>query len=85
MVLTAGAEPDLPGVSNEIRQRASDNRMELQIELAALSTNSVHRTVEDAGHNIHSDDPEAVVAAIRAVVRAVRKGGRVTPEGLRTF
>lgn len=42
-------------------------------ELAGLSTNSSHRTVDGAGHYIHVDRPEAVIEAIRDVVTAVRQ------------
>lgn len=41
--------------------------LNLQRELAALSTNSEHRIVE-AGHNIHLQQPSAVVDAIRELV-----------------
>lgn len=54
--------------------------LELHAELARLSTNSDHRIVQDAGHYIHRDRPEAVVAAIRDVVTAVKEGGRVRHE-----
>lgn len=81
VVLTAGAEPDLPGVSEDTRERVSDIRTELRIELAALSTHSVRRTVKDAGHDVPSDAPEAVVAAVRDVVRAVRKGTPIGGDG----
>lgn len=51
--------------------------LELHGELAALSTSSDHRIVERAGHYIHRDRPDAVVAAVRDVVTAVREGGEV--------
>lgn len=38
---------------------------QLQDELAALSTDSVHMYAVNADHNIHLDDPDAVVQAIR--------------------
>lgn len=50
--------------------------LKLHEELARLSTNSDHRIVEGAGHYIHRDRPEAVVAAISDVVTAVKEGGR---------
>ena len=52
--------------------------LSLQDELATLSRNSAHRVVPNVGHNIHWDDPDTVVAAVRAVVTAVRTGERVT-------
>jgi pimeloyl-ACP methyl ester carboxylesterase len=38
---------------------------QLQDELAALSTDSVHSYAVNADHNIHLDDPDAVVQAIK--------------------
>jgi len=43
-------------------------------ELAALSTNSVQRTIERAHHYIQLADPEAVVTAVQDVLIAVRDG-----------
>lgn len=46
--------------------------LELQGELAALSTNSTHTIVADSPHAIHIYQPERVVEAIRQVVEATR-------------
>jgi pimeloyl-ACP methyl ester carboxylesterase len=46
--------------------------MEMQAELAALSTNSDQRLIPETTHFIHLDDPEAVVLAILDVVRSAR-------------
>jgi pimeloyl-ACP methyl ester carboxylesterase len=46
--------------------------LELQTELAALSTNSEHIVVEDSHHAIHLDQPQAVIDAIRKVVHELR-------------
>jgi len=56
--------------------------MAMQAELAALSTNSDQRLVNRASHFIHLDDPEAVVQAIRDVVRAARDGTAVAHASL---
>ena len=48
--------------------------MEMQAELAALSTNSDQRLIPETTHFIHLDDPEAVVLAILDVVRSARDG-----------
>jgi pimeloyl-ACP methyl ester carboxylesterase len=69
VVLTRGESPT---------QEFQATWLSLQEELAALSNNSAHRVVPNAGHNIHLDDPDAVIAAIRAVVTAASDGGRVT-------
>jgi pimeloyl-ACP methyl ester carboxylesterase len=44
---------------------------QLQDELAALSTSSIHITAEGSGHYVHLDDPEFVLQAIRDLVRTV--------------
>jgi pimeloyl-ACP methyl ester carboxylesterase len=46
--------------------------LELQSELAALSTNSEHIIVEGSSHAIQLDQPNAVIEAIRKVVEIVR-------------
>ncbi len=80
VVLTAGqtSQASRTGVPEETFLGMQALRIELQVELADLSTNSSHRTVPDAGHVIQMDDPDAVAAAIREVVNAVRTG---TPLG----
>jgi pimeloyl-ACP methyl ester carboxylesterase len=80
-VLTAGVHLPMPRVSGEGNAAMRRAWLELHGELARLSTNSDHRIVEGAGHYIHRDRPEAVVAAIRDVVTAVREGGTVRHDG----
>lgn len=46
--------------------------LEMQDELAALSSDSVHVTARDAGHYVHLDDPAIVIQAIRDLVRRCR-------------
>ena len=74
VVLSAGVKPELPGISDEVNVEMNAILRELQEELAALSTSSDHRIIEDAEHYIHRDRPDAVVAAVRDVVTAVREG-----------
>lgn len=45
---------------------------ELQEELAGLSTNSTHIIVEDSGHVIQGDRPDAVIDAIRDMLDVTR-------------
>jgi pimeloyl-ACP methyl ester carboxylesterase len=45
---------------------------QLQDELAALSTSSQHLYARHAGHNIHLDEPEVVIEAIREMIRKCR-------------
>ena len=72
VVLTHG-EPvwDLP---EPYSSRAEDAWLELQDELASLSTRGVQRTVPGAGHFIQDDAPEAVAKAILDT-QAVIAGG----------
>lgn len=51
-------------------------RLDSQRALLGLSTNS-RQVLLDSGHNMHLEVPDEVVAAIRSVVDAVRKGGTV--------
>ena len=74
VVLTAGVGPRLPGVTDEVQDAFYETWLILQAELAALSTNSRHRIVDGATHYIHHDEPDAVIAAVRDVVDAVRGG-----------
>jgi pimeloyl-ACP methyl ester carboxylesterase len=45
---------------------------ELQDELAALSSDSVHMYAVNASHNVHLDDPAVVIQAIRDLVERCR-------------
>jgi pimeloyl-ACP methyl ester carboxylesterase len=77
VVLTAGVTLKMPDLSDDGNAAMRRIWLELHGELAGLSTNSDHHIVDGAGHYIHQDRPEAVVAAIRDVVTAVRAGGPV--------
>jgi pimeloyl-ACP methyl ester carboxylesterase len=55
------------GYVTESAQRAS------QAQLAALVPGARHDKNTNSGHNIHREQPQLVVAAIREVVDAVRK------------
>ena len=46
--------------------------LDLQQHLAGSMNNGALQVVDDSGHHIHLDRPEQVVAAIRALVEAVR-------------
>jgi pimeloyl-ACP methyl ester carboxylesterase len=47
---------------------------EMQEELAALSTRSIHLTADGCGHYVHVDDPKLVGQAIRDMVATVEAG-----------
>ena len=80
VVLSAGIQDPPPGIeiSDATRREMASTWFELQEELAALSTNSERRLVENSAHYIQLQAPEAVIAAVRDVVAAVREG---TPLG----
>jgi len=42
------------------------------VRLAALSSRGEHRYAVNAGHNVHLDDPDVVVQAIRDLVDRCR-------------
>ncbi len=46
--------------------------MDLQEDLATLSSNSTHTIVEDSGHYIHNNQPDIFVDAVQQVVEAAR-------------
>jgi hypothetical protein len=46
--------------------------LDLQKDLATLVPNARFATAAESAHNIHQDQPELVIAAIRQVVEAVR-------------
>jgi homoserine acetyltransferase len=63
------------GKRGELGAKDSDERawVEMQEELARLSSNSKHIFVEKSGHQIVLDQPEAVVEAIQQVVENARR------------
>ena len=69
-VLTHGR----PDASGDPRLVDADERLwqKLQAEIASLVPRSKHVIAERSGHDIHHEQPELVVAAIRDVVEAVR-------------
>ena len=66
-VLTAGAES-----ATEIDIKLDEVWLEMQKELAGLSSNSTHIVVPNATHCIQCDAPEAVADAILNVLNATR-------------
>jgi pimeloyl-ACP methyl ester carboxylesterase len=70
-VLTHG-HPDQP--ESSARLGAADERLwrHLQNEIAALVPHSTHAIATRSGHDIHHQQPQLVITAIRRVVQAVR-------------
>jgi pimeloyl-ACP methyl ester carboxylesterase len=55
-------------ITTEIANQYEKVWQELQVELAALSSNSKRIIAEQSGHNIHLDQPELVISAIQDVL-----------------
>ncbi len=74
VVLSRGREPeDLPdGLTDEMRLEVARIWSVLQVELVTLSANSDHRIIDDAGHYIQFDKPDAVIQAIQDVALSAR-------------
>lgn len=51
-----------------------------QAQLAALSANSVWQVVPHSTHSLHAEQPDAVVAAVRRVIEAIRTGNPLAEE-----
>ncbi len=82
VVLTHGRggawSPELPAGGT---RRFEREWQRAQVELARLSSDSVHVFAQTREGNIHEQQPELVVEAIRQVVQAVRKGKPLPPCG----
>jgi pimeloyl-ACP methyl ester carboxylesterase len=76
----AGAEfplGDKPLIVLTRGKNLSEGHSGRQVDLLRLSRNSAQVIVEESGHHVHLDDPEAVAQAVRQVVNAARTGGTV--------
>jgi pimeloyl-ACP methyl ester carboxylesterase len=56
--------------------------VELQTEMAHLSSNSVRIVASESSHDIPEDAPHLVVASVRAVVEAARSHARIDASGV---
>jgi len=69
-------DPDMPmWTLPDLTPGAERVWQSLQEELAGLSTNSRVITVPKAGHDIHADQPQAVIDAVLSVVEQARERG----------
>ena len=59
----------------------SEAWLELQRDLASLSSCGSHEIVEGAGHSIHRDRPDVVIDAMTSMVREIRGEQAVRKEG----
>jgi len=67
--LPADIPPDFGYVTDAAQKKAQER-------LAKLVSNEKHITNTNSGHEIHKDQPQLVIDAIREVVEAVRSGRR---------
>ena len=65
------ADPDATGITEEMLVQANEITMDLQGELAALSTNGELIVVENTGHYIQIDQPDAVIEAVNTLVASL--------------
>jgi len=79
IVLTASQAPPLPRFSTEQRAQLEEDHWILQARMRLLSKNSKQVLVPNSGHYVHVDRPDAVIAAIRDAVTAVRSAARLVP------
>ena len=84
VVVTAGRAGPLAveGLQPRLARQLEGVRMELQRDLARLSSNGVHVVATESGHAVpdpQTGQPEVVLAAVEAVVRAARLRVPVPP------
>lgn len=72
VVLSHGIPQPIPGMPDEVNWAYEAAAATMQEEQAAQSSNGRRVVAENAGHMIHHDRPDLVIAAIRQVVEAVR-------------
>ena len=74
------SDPDRPQLDlpEDLVKPTNDAWQQLQNELAQLSTRSTHTIVRNSGHYIQLDQPEAVIEAIKKVVKQVREAQPIT-------
>ena len=73
MVLTAGRSEWPDCFPPEVHQQLDQAWLDMQKDLAGLSTNSTHQVAEESGHSF-AEQPGMVIDAIQRVVQAVRTG-----------
>ena len=72
LIVISRSKANFPGLNEEHNQLATELRMNLQNELAELSTSSRHIKV-DSGHDIANEKPEIVIEAIKDMVERIGK------------
>jgi pimeloyl-ACP methyl ester carboxylesterase len=83
VVLTAGLEEQVPGVSPELSTRLARIGQEMQAELPhRISSNAAQIVARKSHHYIQMENPKLVIASVRQVVDAARGRGRVDEAAL---
>jgi len=78
IVLIAGKDDKAPpNVATDQWEKFNEEKRQLKLDLSTLSLNSKAIVDKKARHEIHLDDPELVIEAIRQVVDAARQGSRL--------
>ena len=72
IVLSAGKHDPSPEFTPEVNSQITAIWRDLHQEITDLSTRGKQITVAQSGHNIHMEDPAAVVAAIEEILEQVR-------------
>lgn len=72
IVLTAGKPLENPSLPSPYREQVAALLVAMRDEAAALSTRGENRLIPNSGHNMQTDDPDAVARAILEVAAAAR-------------
>lgn len=70
LVVISAHEPADPEIPAEVYEAMDDLWLEMQAELASLSSEGSQVMAEESGHNIHLDQPQLVIDAIQQVTEA---------------
>ncbi len=73
IVLTGAAVEPLP-ISAELARLLMAHKLELHAELAGSVTSGEHRVLEDSGHMVQYQRPDAITQAVQDVLIEVRNG-----------
>jgi pimeloyl-ACP methyl ester carboxylesterase len=78
MILSRGIWDPLPGVSEPENEQAWEAWRAMQAELVALSPTGKQIIADRSGHNIHLDQPQLVIDAVRETVESARAASSTT-------
>jgi len=72
LIIISSKNPDMPNMNNYQKMMISRIWLEMQAELAALSTDSQQIFI-DSGHDIVTEKPQIIIDSIRDIVLKVRE------------